>query len=83
MVNFSVGLLYGFVDENNLPEIKKCYTTAKPHWADVMDVVHDLQNEQTSAAINKLKEIQKDMPAIIAQCNLTVEDKKALSAWIA
>jgi len=23
------------------------------------------------------------MPAVIAQCNLTVEDKKALSAWIA
>jgi len=83
VVNFSVGLLYGFVDEMNLPEIKKCYTTAKPHYAELLDIVHDLQNEETKAAIAMFHQLKAEMVAVKAQCKLIKEDEAALSAWIA
>lgn len=47
-----------------------------------MDIVHDLQKEDTKAAVAMFHTLKAQMVAVKAQCKLIKEDEVALSAWI-
>lgn len=81
VVNFAVGLAYGFVKENNLPEIKTCFKTCEPEYKHITNAIGFLQSGSTKQAIAEIKTLAADMPGVISVCKGITDDEAALKKW--
>jgi len=78
---FVAGLLDGFVVENNLSEIEKCYENGAPIEAELAKVLADAKDGNWADAIQQLQTIAAAFPAELAACKSSTTDISAVVAW--
>ena len=76
---FVAGLLDGFVVENNLSEIEKCYENGAPIEAELAKVLADAKDGNWADAIQQLQTIAAAFPAELAACKSSTTDIALLS----
>ena len=81
VVNMAAGIAYGFVNDNQLPEIKKCFTASKAVYPHLQNAVKDVIAGHTKDAITELKALAAAMPGVIDTCKQIQDDEAALVKW--
>merc|ERR1712195_276135 len=75
------GMLDGFVEENNLTEIEKCYNGGSTIEGALAKALADVKTQNWSDAITQLMAVAQAFPAELATCKSVTTDLSAVVAW--
>merc|ERR1712166_1203855 len=75
------GMLDGFVEENNLKEIEKCYNGGSTIETALAKALADVKSQNWSDAITQLMAVVQAFPAELATCKSVTTDLSAVVAW--
>ena len=83
VVNMLAGVVYGFVDLNELPEFKTCFKASMAQYPHLEKAVQDVMAGHTKDAITEVKALVAALPAVIDTCKQITDDEAALAKWAA